>query len=199
MTQALRRAPKRRASKDLRLRLSRSLDPSARQRILLSTIGLPALTGSPICVRALPQLTAHRGKLLSANPQRGTAVHAASFIKRREIVLERELLVKQTLSSILVHEIFHFVWARLSNATRASFTALLAEELLAGARGELGESAAVRKQAAGYSRDYACESFCDTAAWLYAPGTKRDITLALRWQARRRAWFQATFTAPIRC
>jgi hypothetical protein len=163
--------------------------------------GLPALTGSPIYVRALPQLTAYRGRLLSAQAKRGTPVHAASFIRRREIVFERELMTKPALRLIVVHEVFHFVWARLSNAVRASFTALLAEELSSKARGELGESAAVKKvEATGVlNRDYVCESFCDTAAWLYAPGIKRDATLGQRWRARRRAWFAAAFEAPIRC
>jgi hypothetical protein len=161
-------------------------------------MGLPALTGSPIYVRALPELRAYRGKLLSAAADCGTPVHAASFIRRREIILESELLTKPALPHIVVHEIFHFVWARLSNATRASFSALLAEELRGHARGELGESAAVRKQIDKHSRDYVCESFCDTAAWLYAArGTRRTATLAERWRTRRRLWFEAAFIGPI--
>jgi len=163
--------------------------------------GLPALTGGPIYVRALPQLTAHCGKLLSAQVKRGTPVHAASFIRRREIVFETELLSKPALRLIVVHEVFHFVWARLSNAARASFTALLAEELRGKARGELGESAAVKKESAGgfLTRDYVCESFCDTAAWLYAPRSKRNGTLGQRWRVRREAWFAETFAGSLRC
>ncbi len=158
--------------------------------------------GSPICVSALRQLTAHRGKLLSANPQRGTPVHAASFIRRRQIVLEHELLEKPALALIVVHEIFHFVWVRLSNAARAGFTALLAEEFRANARGELGESATVRKQLARgtLTRDYVCESFCDTAAWLYGSKAKRGRTaLGRRWRDRRAAWFAATFSHSLHC
>jgi hypothetical protein len=183
------------------LRLSLSLNASARQRILSALKGLPTLTGSPIYVRALPQLTAHRGKLLSAQAKRGTPVHAASFIRRREIVLETELLSKPALRLIVVHEVFHFVWARLSNAVRASFTALLAEEFSGKARGELGESAAVKKESAGgfLTRDYVCESFCDTAAWLYAPRSKRNGTLGQRWRVRREAWFAETFAGSLRC
>jgi hypothetical protein len=163
-------------------------------------IGLPPLTGSPIHVRALPELTAHRGKLLSSAPGRGTPVHAASFIRRREIILEYELLGKPSLPIILVHEIFHFVWARLANLTRASFTALLEEEFRGKARGELGESAAVRKEVDRHSRDYICESFCDTAAWLYAPPAAREhITLAARWRTRRKLWFEANFIGPTNC
>jgi hypothetical protein len=146
-------------------------------------------------------LTAHRSKLLSAQLKRGTPVHAASFIRRREIVFERELLRKSALPVIVVHEIFHFVWARLSNAVRASFTDLLVEESRGKARGELGESAAVKKaEAAGVPNcDYVCESFCDTAAWLYAPGFKRDATLGQRWRVRREAWFAETFADPAKC
>jgi len=105
-------------------------------------------------------------------------------------VLESELLNKAELPMILVHEIFHFVWVRLGNVKRAGYAALLMEEGRARARGELGESASVKKKAAPDTRDYVCESFCDTAAWLYAPGEKRaNVTLAKRWQARRKAWF----------
>ena len=163
-------------------------------------IGLPELTGSPICVTALPQLTAHRGKLLSAQAGRGKAVHAASFIRRREIVLECELLNKPMLPLIVVHEIFHFVWARLGNSGRAAYAAHLAEELRCRARGELGESSAVQKEWDRHSRDYLCESFCDTAAWLYAPREKHvHATLAKRWREKREAWFEKTFTRAGRC
>jgi len=156
--------------------------------------GLPALTGSPLFISHLPRLTAHRGKLLSHQLERGTPVHAASFIRRREIVLESELLRKAELPLILVHEIFHFVWVRLGNAKRAGYAALLAAERRAKARGEVGESASVRKQMAPASRDYLCESFCDTAAFLYAPDNRgSNVTLAERWRLRRKAWFAVTF------
>jgi hypothetical protein len=133
---------------------------------------------------------------------RGTPVHAASFIRRREIVFESELLRKTALPQIVVHEIFHFVWARLSNMDRAGFRALLAAEFRGKARGELGESAAVKKQEAGgaLTRDYVCESFCDTAAWLYAPApTKRSSTLGQKWRAQRKAWFESAFSKARNC
>jgi hypothetical protein len=135
-------------------------------------------------------------------PERGTPVHAASFIRRREIVLEQELLEKPALPLIVVHEIFHFVWVRLSNTARASFTALLAEEFRSNARGELGESATVKKQMArgALTRDYVCESFCDSAAWLYASkATRGHTTLGRRWRDRRAAWFAATFSHSLPC
>ena len=46
---------------------------------------------------------------------------------------------------ILIHEVFHFVWVRLDNGSRREFARVLRKEIKAGARGELGESAAVRK------------------------------------------------------
>jgi hypothetical protein len=179
---------------------------------LNSQIGLPELYGSPICVSARPKLTAYRGRLLSADPRkRGTAVHAASFLRKREIVLESELLARKSdLRLILVHEIFHFVWLRLGNPKRRAFRALLEREMKQRARGELGESAEVHKLAvssfcnqpssSGRWRDYVCESFCDSAAWLYA-GVKSNSswTLAVRWQRKRKQWFQDVFAVPRAC
>jgi hypothetical protein len=110
---------------------------------------------------------------------------------------------------IVVHEIFHFVWTRLSNAVRKEFADLLLHELEHGARGELGESASVKKTLLAGPRecyktrlwrDYVSESFCDTAAWLYA-GVKRheSFTLKNRWRKRREAWFQAAIGASCKC
>jgi hypothetical protein len=160
---------------------------------------LPALVGDPISIKILPRLTAHRGKLLSGSPHRGVSVHAATFIRRREIVLETELTRKPgDLRLITVHEIFHFAWARLGNPARRAWTKLLEAEAAARARGELGESSSVKKSPA-CTGDYVCESFCDTAAWLYA-GVRRSrhFTLAERWRAPRRAWFEEAFGATIK-
>jgi hypothetical protein len=135
-------------------------------------------------------LKAHRGRLLSGLDQPGKPVHAASFIRRREIVLETELLARpRKLKLILIHEIFHFVWARLGNHRRAGFTALIQAERDARARGELGESAQAAKH--GDLKNYICESFCDTAAWLYS-GVKNcpDFTLSARWRKKRQLWFE---------
>ncbi len=111
---------------------------------------------------------------------------------------------------IVVHEIFHFVWTRLSNRLRKEFTDLLLIEVARGARGELGESAGVKKSLleapnerscnSRVWRDYVCESFCDTAAWLYA-GVQRDesFTLANRWRRRRARWFQMTIADSCAC
>ena len=171
-------------------------------------VGLPELFGSPISVYTLPALKAHRGKLLTGDSAAaGTEVHAASFIHKREIVLETALLLRpHSLRLILVHEVFHFVWPRLGNPVRQSFVSLLSEELNAGAQGELGESAGVHKLASQPKnrqtnrRDYICESFCDSAAWLYAGlNSSSNWTLAARWRKRRQAWFESLFATPHVC
>jgi hypothetical protein len=151
----------------------------------------------------LPNLTAYRGKLLSGSGLHGIPVHAASFIRRREIVLEAELLRKpRKLRLITVHEIFHFVWARLGNRDRADYAALLWTEMSARARGELGESSDRQKSllrtgclGTAAWKFYACESFCDTAAWLYS-GIRhhKEFILAARWRNLRRRWFELHFT-----
>lgn len=174
-------------------------------------IGLPELKGRPIIVLVGSQLTAHRGGLLSGALDRGTQIHAASFIRQRHIILDSYLLPRsQLLRLILIHEIFHFVWPRLGNQHRAAYAHLLLSEQDGSARGELGESAAIGKlsflAASGSMRqalrwrEYICESFCDTAAWLYA-GVRvhREFTLATRWRERRREWFQTVFSAARCC
>lgn len=150
----------------------------------------------------LPALTAHRGKLLSARPDLGNAVYAATFIPQRRIVLEQELLADAVrLRLILTHEILHFVWRRLGNGLRSEYRNLLASECARRARGELGESAAVAKEGVTESdwisnsrawRHYACESFCDTGACLLnGLAAHPPFHLAKRWRERRAAWFRA--------
>jgi len=115
-------------------------------------------------------------------------------------VLERELFEKADLPLIFIHELFHFVWVHLGNTKRNAYAALLAEELGKRARGELGESSTVRKQAAPETRDYACESFCDTAAWFFSNGPKSDVAnLAARWREKRKAWFETNLSRPLKC
>ena len=138
--------------------------------------------------------------------ERGQEVHAATFIRQRRIVLDGALLAsREELRRILIHELFHFVWVRLSNGQRDGYESALKNEWNAHARGELGWSAEMRKvdlkSPAGRAwREYACESFCDTAAWMYS-GVKRhdEFTLAQRYRERRAAWFRAEFAGrPIR-
>lgn len=127
-------------------------------------------------------------------------MHAAAFIRRRRLVLDGALRANPAeWRRIVVHELFHFVWVRLGNPARRSWHRLLEAEFAAKARGELGWSAEWRKQrlagsgrgpAARPWREYACESFCDTAAWLYATaGNHEEFTLSARWRKPRRLWF----------
>jgi hypothetical protein len=144
--------------------------------------GLPDIHGGPVHLQFLPQLTAHRGKLLTSEPERGKAVHAASFLRERCIVLEDALIRRPSLLRLmLTHEIFHFVWIHLSNESRHGFERVLVREHTARVAGELGESADVAKESLQPDdmaqrslrwRNYVCESFCDTAAWMYG-GVKR--------------------------
>lgn len=189
----------------MRLRLNPRLAARTRKRISQIVVNLPVTLGSDLSVSVNPQLTAYRGKLLSGFPDLGIAIHAAAFIRQRRIVLESALLRRpDMLRLILIHEVFHFVWVRLDNASRREFAALLRKEIRARARGELGESAAVRKatlrlrgdlhpRSKGWS-DYVCESFCDTAAWFYSgnPSTL-EFKLARKWANLRREWFLSKF------
>ena len=163
--------------------------------------GFPTLRGLPIDVAFQPRLTAARGRLLSG-ASRGRPVLAGSFLRRREIVLDADLRrTPYKLERILVHELFHFVWAKLGNPNRRAWEALLRRELAAGARGELGWSAECIKAELTHSdedgrsarwRSYVCESFCDTAGWLYSGAARyADLTLGRRHRERRRSWFAA--------
>ncbi|HWZ33900.1 MAG TPA: hypothetical protein VNX18_21320 [Bryobacteraceae bacterium] len=152
---------------------------------------LPLLSGRPILVEMRPSLGPHL---------------AAASIPDRRILLDREVLTSSgEFERILIHEIFHFAWLRLSNAKRREWESVLQAEVQNRVRGELGWSAEWRKEKLT-SRDpvrrspvwrrYACESFCDTAAWLYSGVRLHDeFTLPAAARSRRRRWFQDTFPA----
>jgi len=169
---------------------------------------LAGMKGRSVDLRFLPSLTADRSYLYSNRPH-GQPVYAGSFIRKRQIVLDRELERQpRELARILVHELFHFAWVRLGNPRRRSYEALVREEFKQGARGELGWSAESRKRALANRRlgapgsprwrDYLCESFCDTAAWIYS-GVRRhpEYTLAARHRERRAEWFRAVFAGGV--
>jgi hypothetical protein len=165
---------------------------------------LVVLEGRSVGLSFVPALTADRRRLYSNRPH-GQPVHAGSFIRKRRIVLDQELEHQPSeLARVLVHELFHFAWVRLGNPTRRSYEALVREEWKQRARGELGWSAESRKltllkgslhtaDMASW-RDYLCESFCDSAAWIYS-GVRRhpEYTLAARHRNRRAEWFKAAF------
>jgi hypothetical protein len=167
--------------------------------------GLPAVTGDPIEVEFRRGLTVIGGKLHS-EMDRGMAVHAASYLVSRHMILDRELLCyPKELRRIIIHELFHFVWRRLGNPKRLAWEDLLRSEMKTKAKGELGWSSEWRKEAMlpedvrGRSlrwRHYACESFCDTAAWVWGPG-HAEHTLARRFRELRRVWMQRIARGPL--
>lgn len=155
--------------------------------------------GEAIRVAFRPSLRALRGRLISGGEQ-GVEVHAGAFLHRRSIVLDEALLEQPSeLARILIHELYHFVWRRLGNSTRKSFEDLLAAEIQQRKTGELGDSSERRKAALSRRdvstrsrrwREYVCESFCDTAAWLATGGRHIEFTLDSDARRRRRAWFR---------
>jgi hypothetical protein len=130
----------------------------------------------------------------------GGKAYAATDLRKRRMVIEEALMAQpEEFARIFVHELFHFAWLRLGNAKRRSYEELIARELRRGVRGELGWSAEWRKnklvlrdsrERTRRWREYCCESFCDTAAWMYA-GVRRhgEFTLAAEGKAWRREWF----------
>jgi hypothetical protein len=161
----------------------------------------PKVRGLPIEITFLPELKARSGKLLSGKAERGREVHAGSFLRQRRIVLDAALKTRpRELARILTHELFHFAWLRLGNPQRRGFEDLLQGEIRKRVRGELGWSAermkarlsrADRKLRTRVWREYVCESFCDTAAWLLVGrGGNEEFTLPLAARRVRRKWFQ---------
>lgn len=158
---------------------------------------------APFHVRFVDDLhSSHRE--LYAGGDVGSPVHAASFVQRRLIVLDKELLGnRRELKRIVIHELFHFAWIRLGNPRRREWELVLAGERRKAARGELGWSAEWRKRELTEAdprgrtrnwREYACESFCDTAAWLLAGARPHpEVTLAASHRLRRAAWFVELF------
>jgi hypothetical protein len=154
-------------------------------RIAVVVRRLPPLAGLPVRVDVV------RGLRDRCGP-----VHAGSFLRERRIALD---CTRAEFPRIFVHEVAHFMWLRLGNPARFGYEDMVRGEFAARARGELGWSAQWRKEAlraqdiAGRTRrwrEYCCESFCDTAAWLYS-GVEghEEFTLGSRWLRGRRAWF----------
>ena len=156
----------------------------------IQTIGrrLPRMTGAPIRLEHAPGLSDARGD-----------VHAGSFLRERRIAFN---CTAREFPRIFVHELFHFVWLRLGNSARRSWEDVMHAERLVCAHGELGWSAEWRQAAlrpvdtrrrSRAWRLYCCESFCDTAAWMYSGVSRHaEFTLAGKYRTRRRNWFLAT-------
>jgi hypothetical protein len=149
---------------------------------------LPPLSGQPI----------HLGRAAGLRDRHGP-VHGGSFLRERRILFD---CARAEFPRIFVHELFHFVWLRLGNAARISFERLIAVEIGSRARGELGWAAESRKMKLTDDdpacrtrrwREYCCESFCDTAAFLYfGLATHPEFTLATSWRKKRADWFRRT-------
>jgi hypothetical protein len=165
------------------------MDARAVDRILLR---LPPLSGEPIQIARSPNLRDRNGP-----------VHGGAFLRERRIRFD---CTRAEFPRILVHELFHFVWVRAGNPARWSFEILVAAEIEGRARGELGWAAESRKRKLSTAdatartrrwREYCCESFCDTAAWLYSGlSSHPEFTLGMSWRARRREWFGRTLSGP---
>jgi hypothetical protein len=166
-------------------------DPSLAPGVSRVLRRLPPLGGAPIRIGRMPGLRSRYG-----------ASHAGAMLRDRRILID---CAPAEFPRIFVHEVFHFVWLRTGNAARRSFEQLLASEIEGAASGELGWSAELRKgklTAADRGhrtrrwREYCCESFCDTAAWLYSGVARHDeFTLAKRCRKFRRQWFARTLGA----
>jgi hypothetical protein len=161
---------------------------------------MPILRGRPLHLGFLPELRARKGQLRSGGDA-GQEVHAGSFIHRREVVLESGLAPHPSeLARVIVHELFHFIWLRAGNPMRRSYERLLENEMIRQAWGELGWSAESRKRSLRIGdrlrrsrrwREYVCESFCDSAAWLLAGlRAHEEFTLTTLHRRARREWFR---------
>jgi hypothetical protein len=132
----------------------------------------------------------------------GNPAHAATSITQRFIILDPSLKRRaREHRRILLHEYFHFAWVRLGNPRRRAWEAYLASEWKSGGRGEAGWSAEWRKQKLSAEdvarrsrrwREYCCESFCDTGAWIKGGGDS-EVTLARTRRRARVAWFEKNF------
>jgi hypothetical protein len=149
------------------------------------------MAGAPIRLQRVRGLRDQRGP-----------VHGGSFLRERRIAFD---CTAAELPRIFVHELFHFVWLRAGNRVRRSYEQMVGDEWQAGTRGELGWSAEWRKMALAEEdvrgrgrrwREYCCESFCDTAAWLYSGGLPHpEFTLDQRCRKRRARWFHDALEA----
>jgi len=162
-------------------------DASHRRAVRRLLRHVPPLAGAPLRIQRTRGLEDRRGP-----------VHAGAFLRERLIAFDCSAA---EFPRIFIHELFHFVWLRAGNPARRSYEDLVRSEWRVGAHGELGWSAEWRKLALRAQdvrarsrrwREYCCESFCDTAAWLYSGvGGHAEFTLAGCFRRSRRAWFAA--------
>jgi hypothetical protein len=114
-------------------------------------------------------------------------------VRKREVVLDRALAAAPAeLKRVVAHEMFHFVWLRMTNRQRREWGGLLRAER---SSGELGWSSEWRRRELSGDdarmntrrwREYASESFSDTGAWLASGGIgDPDRLLGRKWIGRR--------------
>jgi hypothetical protein len=161
-------------------------EPFYERQVAVLLRRLPPLSGTPILLERVRGLRDRRGD-----------AHAGAFLRARRIAFDCS---RGEFPRIFIHELFHFVWLRLGNPRRHSFESLLHEHWRARFKGELGWSAEWRKRELRAAdvhtrsprwREYCCESFCDTAAWMYSGLRRhREFTLAGRFRRARHAWFR---------
>jgi hypothetical protein len=147
---------------------------------------MPRLSGAPIRLHRADGLRDRRGP-----------VHAGAFLRERRIAFD---CAGAEFPRILAHELAHFVWLRLGNPRRRSWENLLRAELRSRIPGDLGWSAEWRKKALAPGdiaartrrwREYCCEAFCDTAAWMWSGIARHpEFTLAAAPCRERRRWFE---------
>jgi hypothetical protein len=164
------------------------------------------LFGKPIHLRLERNLRAVKGKLQLGGIQ-GRELDGASFIRQREIVLADSLSQPEH-RRVLLHELFHFVWVRLSNQQRRSYEELLRSEMDRGVIGELSWPSFQAKERLNKQdwstrskgwRGYACESFCDTCSWYWRgmPGEGESAFPKIERTVRKR-WVENLSAAAIR-
>lgn len=179
--------------------------PSMCRRRVTRLIGsLPQLQGAPIRIGFDSKASAHLKPF-------GGSVYAGALLRQRAIVLDRCLRGSlPEFDRIFIHEIFHFVWVRLSNKDRWNYEALVAREIRGRVPGEQGWSSQWRKEELRGTdrtarprrwREYLCESFCDSAARLYSGiESHPEYSLPPRYSDLRREWFGDLVRAgPLRC
>jgi hypothetical protein len=164
------------------------------------------LFGEPIQLSYSRSPRAVRGKLISGGTV-GRELDGASFIRQRRIVLANDLSTAEN-QRVLLHELFHFAWVRLSNRQRRSYELLLRAEIARGVQGELSwpsfqAKGQLRPQDLDSRsktwRGYACESFCDTCSW-YWRGMPVDVEGAFPKSEKnlRQSWVASWAQSDIR-
>lgn len=159
--------------------------------------------GKPIEVSYLDAPRSRRGKLVDGG-EHGFALDGCSFIRERRIVLASYLRDKKAEHDrVLLHELFHFVWVRLGNPARREYERIIRAEYQAGVGGELGWPSLEAKTRLRTGpkdrndplwRDYLCESFCDSAAWLMLERPRsNNVTLPPRSRQPRVRWLERLF------